>query len=84
MSGSTRAWTRASGLCEICGVNPATEWHHLFPQTKTNKRLYGVLIHRRENIVGLCHGCHEKAQHISEREFCGRLGIKPRSKSGKL
>ncbi len=77
-------WTAASGVCELCNVRPATEWHHLFPQTKTNKRLYGELIHDRRNLLKLCHGCHEGAAHLTEREFCAVLGIDTRSKTGKL
>ena len=77
-------WIPASGLCEMCGEVQAAEWHHLFPQTKLNKKLYGELIHKDINIIGVCHRCHESATHMSEREVCEKLGIPTRSKSGKL
>ena len=77
-------WHPATGPCEMCNESEATEWHHLFPQTRINKRLYPVEIHDRRNLLKVCHQCHEGAAHLSEREFCERLGIETRSKSGKL
>ena len=77
-------WHPATGVCEICHEAQATEWHHLFSKTRTAKRLYPDEIHDRKNLLKVCHPCHEHAPHISEREFCERLGIETRSKSGKL
>lgn len=79
-----RDWKQTTGLCELCHEQPAAEWHHLFSKTKKNKMLYGALIHSPKNLLAVCHGCHEYAKHISEKEFCRRLGIETRSKSGKL
>ena len=78
------SWDRPTGACEMCHEQPATEWHHLFAKTRIAKRLYGKMIHDRRNLQKLCRGCHDHAAHISEAEFCGRLGIETRSKSGKL
>ena len=79
-----RHWYPATGLCELCNERQATEWHHLFAQTKTAKRLYGELIHDRRNLLKVCHWCHEGAAHLTEREFCAVMGIETRSKTGKL
>ena len=68
----------------MVGQMNATEWHHLFSQTKRAKRLYGAMIHDRRNLQKLCRGCHDNAGHISERAFCERMGIEARSKTGKL
>ena len=71
--------------CEKCHKQ-AEERHHLFSQTKLNKKLYGELIHDPRNIQYLCYGCHHDlpVDKLSELEFCKLLGIEPRSKSAKL
>ena len=56
----------------------------MFSQTKQNRKLYGKLIDDLRNIMPVCADCHPKAPHLTEREFCERLGIETRSKSGKL
>ena len=75
-------------ICEKCNEQLGSEKHHLFPNTKRNRKLYGVLLDDRKNIRYLCYRCHHghngRVDHISEREFCERLGIETRSKSGKL
>lgn len=70
--------------CQLCRRNMATEAHHLFSQTKLNKKLYPEYIHDRRNIVYLCYECHHNKPipKFTEQEFCDRMGIKPRSKSG--
>lgn len=75
------------GVCEAEGCyDKATEWHHIFPKTKSNLKLYGSLIHDRRNLQELCYYHHHNApvKHYSEREFCDMMDIQPRSKSGKL
>lgn len=71
------------GLCEVCGEEPATQWHHLLSQTKVYKKLYGELIHHRRNRLGTCAGCHmnKPMPTFTEREFCDALDIIPRSKT---
>jgi len=70
--------------CEKCGVNVATERHHLFSQTKWAKKLYGGLIHHPSNLQNLCYDCHHNkpVDKQTEQEFCDNIGIKVRSKSG--
>jgi len=69
-------------VCVICGKAPATQLHHLFPQSKHNIKLYGALIHHPDNIQAVCHNCHmNKAHHLTEKQFCDMFSIKPRSKS---
>ena len=75
-------------ICEKCGEQAAVHTHHLFSQTRTNRRLYKALLDDPRNTQKLCYACHMghngRVDHISEREFCERLGIETRSKSGKL
>ena len=73
-------------ICQICKKNKATERHHLFSQTKVNKRLYGELIHDERNLLWVCEECHKfKAiPKMTEEEFCKKLGIEPRSRTAQL
>ena len=65
--------------CEICEARSANQIHHEFPNTKGNRKKYGVnLINRKENLKWSCSDCnssHAKARNIKEREFCRRVGI---------
>ena len=70
--------------CAICHTKPASQGHHMFPQTKVNRRLYRALLDDSRNMMPVCADCHPSAPHLSEREFCERLGIATRSKTGKL
>ena len=70
--------------CAICHEKPAAQMHHMFSQTKVNRRMYGKMIDDSRNMMPVCADCHPKAPHLSEREFCERLGIETRSKTGKL
>ena len=69
-------------VCQICGKKKAEEMHHLFPQTKQNRRLYPDYIDRFENILAVCPDCHgNRAHHIDELSFCLLFRIQPKSKS---
>jgi 5-methylcytosine-specific restriction endonuclease McrA len=72
--------------CELCGSTKNLTMHHLFSQTKINKKLYGNLLHDKTNILILCLDCHitKPIPKQSELEFCEKLGIEPKSKEGKL
>jgi hypothetical protein len=44
--------------CEACGVRPATQKHHKYPQRRGHVRKYGrVLIDDRRNIQYVCAEC---------------------------
>jgi hypothetical protein len=60
--------------------------HHLFSQTKLNKKLYGKLIDDPRNVMYLCEKCHlwKEIPKFTEIEFCKALGIPARSKTAKL
>jgi hypothetical protein len=60
--------------------------HHLFSQTKLNKKLYGKLIDDPRNIKYLCEKCHlwSVIPKLNENEFCEMLGIPARSKTAQL
>lgn len=72
--------------CVLCGTDRKLQRHHLFSQTKVNKRLYGDLIHHPSNIVFACADCHLNSPipKYTEAEFCAVLGITPRSKEAGL
>lgn len=71
-------------LCEKCGVNIAKEKHHLFSNTKQNRRLYKKYIDKRENLQYLCYDCHHcrSLDKFTEKEFCELFKIVIKSKSG--
>ena len=73
-------------ICQLCKKAQATDKHHLFSQTKANKKMYGQLIHHELNIMYLCNGCHlnKTVPKMTEKEFCDIMGIEIRSKSGRL
>ena len=72
-------------FCECKGfcLQRGTQHHHMFPNTKNNRKLYGDLLDEDENILFASNRCHEKMGHYSEVEFCEALGIEPRSKVGR-
>jgi len=57
--------------CELCGIRVATDKHHLFSQTKHNKKKYGERIHHPGNIMYLCSECHlnKSIPKLREDEF---------------
>jgi RecJ-like exonuclease len=71
--------------CEICGKNSMLQQHHLFSQSKVNKKLYPDFIHDKRNIMILCADCHLNGaiKKYTEQEFCEVMGIEVRSKTGK-
>ncbi len=71
-------------ICKLCGGR-ATDRHHLLPQTKQNRALYGKLIDDPANIIYLCNDCHlnKSIPHMTEKEFCEKLNIEIKSKSGR-
>lgn len=74
-------------LCE-CGQpgcwRRATEHHHLFPDYKRHRELYGDLLDHDKNIKWVSHDCHDKMPNIQEKEFCEMLNIEPRGKTEKF
>ena len=72
-------------LCEICKERQAEHKHHMFSNTKLNRKLYGKHIDRSENIMFVCSVCHlnKSIPKLTEKEFVDILGIGIRSKSGR-
>jgi len=75
-------------LCEVCKKHfnvSKIQRHHLFSQSKLNRRLYGKLIDDPKNIKFLCDDCHlnKPIPKFTEIQFCDALGIVPRSKTGR-
>lgn len=48
---------RDKGLCVNCG-KAGIEVHHIIPNTKLNKKLYGDQLESMENLVLVCKNCH--------------------------
>jgi len=72
-------------ICQICNRRRAEHKHHLFSNTKLNRKLYGKLLEYKKNVISICSVCHlnKSIPKYNEIEFCWALGIEPRSKSGK-
>ena len=43
--------------CELC-MQPAQHKHHIFSNTKVNRKLYKGLLDKPFNIIYLCADCH--------------------------
>ena len=73
-------------ICQVCYERDATEYHHLFSQTKLNKKLYGDLIHDSRNLLLVCSICHHSKSipKYTEVQFCKALNIVPKGKFAKL
>lgn len=70
--------------CQECRKRRATGRHHLFSQTKGNRKAYGDLIDHPRNVLWLCDDCHlwQPVDKLTEAEFCQIFKIKPRTPSG--
>ena len=55
-------------ICPICRERQGVQLHHCFPQTKANRRTYGVLIDKPFNLILVCAECH-----VSHAEMAGRV-----------
>jgi len=73
-------------ICQICCEHPAEHVHHLFSQSKRNRELYGKLIDHPLNTIPVCSVCHlwKGVPKFTEKEFCDKLGIEPKSKTEKM
>ena len=73
----------SSRWCELCGNQHWHHKHHLFPNTKTNRALYGKLIDDKKNLFKICESCHlsKPIPRWNEAEFCEALGIEKRGKA---
>jgi 5-methylcytosine-specific restriction endonuclease McrA len=69
-------------ICEQCGSKHNVQIHHLFSNSKVNRKLYGELLDAPENLMLLCESCHlwKPIPKFTELEFCQALNITPRSK----
>lgn|SRR3990167_5825104 len=74
------------GLCECCEKQLATQRHHKFSQTKWARKLYGEVLDYSPNIQMVCADFHvshasTKLEHWTEKKFCERFDILPKSKA---
>ena len=58
-------------LCELCGKRLAEHRHHMFSQTKANRKKYGNRLDHPGNIMYLCSVCHigKSIPKLREKEF---------------
>jgi hypothetical protein len=58
-------------ICENCFRKVATEKHHLFSQTKINRKVYGWILDEPFNIKFLCYDCHhnKSLDKYTEKQF---------------
>jgi hypothetical protein len=81
---NTKSFEVLNVPCEKCGVKLAIDPHHIFSQSKTNRKAYPEYIDHPDNIQFLCYDCHHNKplDKWSEIQFCEHFGIKPRTKAG--
>jgi len=69
------------GLCKMCNVRPANQFHHKFSQTVQNCKHYGKYIHAEFNLVDSCPRCNVSHANIppeykwTEIEFREELAL---------
>lgn len=51
--------------CELCGLNPATETHHIKPQKDLDPN--DAFKNHPANLINLCEACHLKQHHSHEK-----------------
>lgn len=58
-------------ICEICNKNIAVHEHHIFSNTKMNRKIYGKLIDAPFNKIPACEECHlwKAIPKFSEKQF---------------
>ena len=76
-------------LCFQCATfyeDHLIEQHHLFPQTKQNKKNYPDIIHHPFNRFETCEECHKTKGviRLTEIQFCMLMETTPRTKQGKI
>ena len=57
---------RPLGICECCGLNPATEHDHTLSKQKCKENGMTELIHDESNWSNSCRGCHIEWGHLSK------------------
>lgn len=67
-------------------MRPAEHRHHMFSNTKQNRRKYGKLIDHTGNIMYLCSICHlnKSIPKMKEREFRKKMGFDDSEEKYKL
>jgi hypothetical protein len=59
----------------MCKIRQSSQWHHRFPQFKSNIKQYGEIINEPFNLLPVCSDCHASHASIdrwaiwSERDF---------------
>ncbi len=66
---------KIKGICEKCGVDVATEVHHILQQKDANDKGYVGTVHKnhKANLMGLCETCHDEEHHSSENKITRKM-----------
>ncbi len=66
---------KIKGICEKCGVEVATEVHHILQQKDANDKGYVGAVHKnhKANLMGLCETCHDEEHHSSENKITRKM-----------
>ena len=57
-SAERRGVIMRDSMCQVCGIRPSTEVHHIRP-----KHLNGAPLNPR-NLIGLCRECHDEVHRV--------------------
>ena len=73
-----RLTARSGGICELCGVDPATNWHHRKNRSQGGKNNLGNALHLCGSGTTGCHGwVTENPAKAYEMGWSVRSGFNP-------
>jgi len=72
-------------ICKLCNKRKAEQAHHIFSNTKLNRKFYKDFLNHKDNLLPLCSTCHlnKPIPKWNEIEFCKHFKIIPRTKTGR-
>jgi 5-methylcytosine-specific restriction endonuclease McrA len=62
-------------MCEKCGIEVASEVHHLLQQKDADKKGYVGTVHKnhKANLMNLCEKCHNDEHHSSDKQLTRKM-----------
>lgn len=66
---------KIKGMCEKCGIEIATEVHHILQQKDANDKGYIGSVHKnhKANLLNVCESCHHEEHHSSENKITRKM-----------
>ena len=66
---------KIKGMCEKCGIDVASEVHHLLQQKDADKKGYVGTVHKnhKANLMNLCEKCHNDEHHSSDKQLTRKM-----------